>query len=77
MSDSFTPTYVGGICNQCHTGEMYQYPQDVRDQLRCGRCGELGPEPQAEIAPTEDTPFPYGTIIQVPARPRTNRRKAA
>jgi len=69
MSDSFTPVYVGGICKFCHTGELHKYPQDPGDDLRCGRCGEL------EIQPTEDTPFPHGAVIQVEAKPRTNRRK--
>jgi Zn ribbon nucleic-acid-binding protein len=38
---SFTPFYVGGICKQCNTGEMYQYQEDATGTLRCGLCGEL------------------------------------
>jgi hypothetical protein len=41
MSVSFTPSYVGGICKQCNTGEMYQYQEDPTGTLRCGLCGEL------------------------------------
>jgi hypothetical protein len=37
---SQTPTRVGGICQSCHLGELYQYIQDELGKLRCGRCGE-------------------------------------
>jgi len=65
MSVSYTPTYVGGICESCHTGELYQYGEDPRDQLRCGRCGEL----EVKSVPDE--------VINAEAKPRTNRRKTA
>lgn len=79
MSNSFTPTYVGGICKQCNTGEMYQYQEDADGVLRCGLCGELALEDEDEA--TEDTPYPNGAVIDVPAadKPKRthNRKKVA
>lgn len=81
---SFTPFYVGGICKQCNTGEMYQYQEDPTGILRCGLCGELALEDEDEPStdprqePTEDTPYPDGAVIQVPAKKRAyNRKKVA
>jgi hypothetical protein len=46
MSASYTPTHIGGICQFCHLGEMYQYVEDTLGKLRCGRCGEKEAEAQ-------------------------------
>lgn len=83
---SFTPTLVGGICKFCHVGELHQYVEDAIGKHRCGRCGEfeaegtmLSPDestnPDKHPDATEDTPYPEGTVIQVPAAKRTTTRK--
>lgn len=53
MSASYTPTLVGGVCEECKTGSMYQYQEDPEGDLRCGRCGEVKTAPGKTRATTQ------------------------